>query len=666
MPITRSLPDHGPIDSHPARAGVLRWLRARHDAIAGRRGESGQLLVIMVIALVAIIAVAGLLVDGGMAWTTRRMAQNGADVSALAAAKKWSTTADKAQATTAAQSIAGSNGFTANYTDCDGRSRNDGVTVNIPPLSGAFSGIAGLIEVIVQRPMKTSFSAIVGQNCWMVSARAVAVASSNDVASCTFCSLNNSSSNHTLVLKNGAILRVDGDIYVNSTNGGYTPGTCSTSGYKVCGDGFDVFGDGGTISARTISVVGGWETHNQNIASADNITPGCEHPVPPSSPTSINVCIHMPSLTDPLNNPSKPGSAITPPPAGAAPVAGSNGCPATATVPAGTVASPSLLTITSGTRTICPGTYFGGLKVTGGTVTMSPGIYVLVGGGFTVTGGANIDGSGGVLIYSEGGGSASQSTTTANDLVPDPIPGHVNFKNVVLAASPGTTVNPNTPVTFTFTLTPNGSGAAVPGGTVDFYDGNVQICSAAPVTRVAVGKNPGKATCTASFAIYGTRAISAVFTGDATYNPVGDTLTETVKTPGGVTTGPITIDTTGKVDLAGPSSGPYSGLTLFQERNSNLTVTLSPGKSSQAKCAGNFMSKGVPPDNSAPPDACGNIGGLQGTVYAPNQDALVLIEASGMANLQVIAGKIEVDSGANARFGFDASKFANSSVHLVE
>jgi hypothetical protein len=44
----------------------------------------------------------------------------------------------------------------------------------------------------------------------------------------------------------------------------------------------------------------------------------------------------------------------------------------------------------------------------------------------------------------------------------------------------------------------------------------------------------------------------------------------------------------------------------------------------------------------------------------------VQIKASGMADLQVIAGMIEVDSAANARFGFDASKFANSSIHLVE
>jgi hypothetical protein len=69
---------------------------------------------------------------------------------------------------------------------------------------------------------------------------------------------------------------------------------------------------------------------------------------------------------------------------------------------------------------------------------------------------------------------------------------------------------------------------------------------------------------------------------------------------------------------------------------------------------------------SAWKDGCGPIGGLQGTVYAANSGALVLITASGLAPLQVIAGQIEIDSGAQARFAYNASVFANGHVHLVE
>jgi Flp pilus assembly protein TadG len=641
---------------------MARRLRTRR----GSERERGQVLIIFTIALVGVVAMAGLLIDGGMAWTNRRVAQNAADVAALAAAKAYSTSGSTATAATAAQSISATNCYPKNYTRCANKDKTDGVTVNMPPSSGAFKDQSGYVEVVVQRPMKTSFSGMRGQPCWMVSARAVAVASNRDVATCNFCSLNNSSQNHTLVLNNGATLRVDGDIYVNSTNGGYTPGTCVTSKWKVCGDGFDVFGEGGTISAHTISVVGGWETHDKNIAVADTTaTATCEHPNPPSQTQLSNVCIHMPAIADPLNDSSKPGTAVNPPSVGSAPTAGSNGCPAGATVPTGTAKATSLLTITSGNRTICPGTYYGGLNVTGGSVTMVAGTYVMVGGGFTVTGSADIDGRSGVLVYSEGGGSASQSTTTANDLVPDPIAGHTNFKNADLTTSK-TNVAPNTNVDLTFTLAPNGGSAPVPTGTADFYDGNVQICSAVPLTQLQVGKNKVTAVCTASWAIWGTRAISVVYPGDAYYNPVGDTLTQTVSTPNGTTTGPIQIDTTGKVDLHAPSSGPYAGMVLFQERSSALTMILSPGNSRAGNCPGNFMWKGVAPDTSAIPDACGDIGGIQGTIYAANDDAAVMITASGMANLQVIAGKIVVNSGANARFGFDASKFANSSIHLVE
>jgi Flp pilus assembly protein TadG len=622
--------------------------------------------VIFTIGLVAMIAVAGLLVDGGMAWTTRRMAQNGADVGALAAAKTWSTTKDSAVSTTSAQVIASTNGFANAYTDCQGVARTNGVDVHIPPTSGAFTGQTGYVEVIVQRPLKTGFSQIVGQGCWMVSARAVAIATTTEVAGCSFCSLNNSNHNHTLVLKNSATLRVDGDIYVNSTNGGTAKGTCTPlTKWKVCGDGFDIFGDGGTISAKTISVVGGWETHDQNIALADAQTAGCDSWDPPSQVQTSNVCIHMPTISDPLNDSSRPASVITPPVAGARPTAGLNGCPTTAAIPSGTVGAPSLMTVTSGSPTICPGTYWGGLKVTGGTVTMQPGVYIMVGGGFQVIDTASVDGSAGVMIYSEGGGSAAQSTTTANDLVPDPVPGHTNLNHADLTSS-DTTIDPGATVTFTMTLSPSGAGSPAPTGTVDFYDGNAVICSASPVSLVQAGKNPVKATCTTTFPIYGTRAISAVYSGDATYNPDGDTLTQTVKTPGGVTTGPITIETTGRVDLFGPRSGPYAGLTLFQERTSDLTLTLAPGNSSAGACPANFMTNGAGSDPNPVPDPCGAIGGLQGTVYAAHQDALVLIEASGMADLQVISGKIEVDSDANARFGYDASKFANSSIHLVE
>ena len=44
----------------------------------------------------------------------------------------------------------------------------------------------------------------------------------------------------------------------------------------------------------------------------------------------------------------------------------------------------------------------------------------------------------------------------------------------------------------------------------------------------------------------------------------------------------------------------------------------------------------------------------------------MLIEASGLAPLQVIAGKIQIDSAANTRFAYNSAVFANGQIHLVE
>jgi hypothetical protein len=48
--------------------------------------------------------------------------------------------------------------------------------------------------------------------------------------------------------------------------------------------------------------------------------------------------------------------------------------------------------------TLQPGVYAGGINLSGGSYTMAPGIYVLDGGGLTLSGSASLTGSG-VFIY---------------------------------------------------------------------------------------------------------------------------------------------------------------------------------------------------------------------------------------------------------------------------
>jgi len=627
------------------------------------------MVVVFALALVLMLSMAGLLVDSGMAEVARRDAQAAADTSAMAAAKAISL---GTSGTTAAQSLAAQNGFAASTTDCSGNAIT-GVAVNSPPLTGPNAGVSGYVEVIAQKPMRTAFSGIIGQSCWMVSARAVASINSSAVSPCALCSLNSTNQNHTLLLQDSATLRVDGTIYVDSSNGGTTD-PCALKDWNVCGDGFDTFGTGGYLSANHIDVVGGWETHDSNIATATTAdtnpanTPGgaaCEDPNPPSQTQAANVCIHMPVIADPLDDPTNPLGIVAEPTAGSRPVAGTNGCPSTATSGSGTQASPTLLTLASGTPTICPGTYYGGIKITGGTVTMQPGVYNIAGGGFQVLNAANLDGSAGVMVYNSSLADEGISTSPGIDLVPAAIPGHVN---PTLGPGGGLTTsqqnsNPGSAVTYTMTIgkSPPPSNPS-PTGTVTFYDGQTAVCSA--VALVASGPNVA-ATCSQTYPLWGSHAISAVYSGDTIYNAIGATLTQTVKAPGGGASGPFTLSTTGSVKLYGPTNGQYSGLTIFQDRLTNSTITMSPGTGSAATCPANFMTITLAAA-LASSNGCGAIGGLQGTIYAPDDTALVLFTASGLAVCQVIAGEIEVDSAANTRFAYNASVFASGHAHLVE
>lgn len=648
----------------------------------GRDGEHGQMIVLFALCLVAIIAVAGLLIDGGLAWSNRRQAQAAADTAALAAAKAIVGSTDPLAA---ARAVAGANGFQT-ATDCQGNPlANNGIVVNHPPTSGPHTvandplHASDYVEVITTRKMTTTFSGALGMSCWMVSARAVSSIGTSSVAKCSFCSLNNSNKNHTLVLKNGATLRVDGDIYVNSTNGGTAAADCDDSkelkNFFVCGDGFDVFGDGGLISAQTISVVGGWETHDQNPTVADGLaklggSPCPLHPDPPSQVAPwlpSNVCIHMPSIADPLNDSANPKNIVAVPPVVGRPVANQNGCPAGALIPSGTSGSPSTLTIASGTSTICPGTYYGGIRVTGGTVTMMAGVYYIAGGGFTVLNAGSVNGSAGVMIYNASG-AAADSTNPGVDLVPAGDKSHKNAKiqkGGGLTASPNKNVTIGQSVTLTFEIERNKATDPLPTGLMSFYDGQNTISGCSNLV-VVPGSNSDavKATCVTSWGTYGTKSLSAVYFGDAIYNGIGDTLTLTLSVPAGATIAPVDIETTGNVTLYGPSGGPYKGLTVFQERGSNLDLTLDPGPGSSTACPGGFMTIGVP--NGTAPAPCGALGGISGTIYAANGDATVFVTASGLADLQIIAGKIQIDSDANARFAYVPSKFANGVIRLIE
>lgn len=361
---------------------------------AEHRGERGQAIVLFALLLVVVVGGAGLLVDGGMAWANRRQAQAAADFAALAAAKAVvdggspCNGAGLALAQTAANQVASLNGFSS-------------VSVEYPASSSAHTG-CNYVRVSVSRTVQTTFSRVMGQNTWVAQASSVAsliTAQGGAPANCTFCSLNGTDDNHTLLIQLGSTLVVDGDVYVNSSNGLDTDDPTSPVKLKdwyVGGDGFDIFGDGGRLEAERIFVVGGWETHDDGIAVARTADcPASQRPDPLAyatlhPPIHSNVCIHQPALSDPLGSFAVPNRADY-------------------VIRSATKAKYSTQTA----YTLLPGIYDGGIEIGGNaTVVMTAGMYYMGGGGFSVKGNASVTGTG-VTIYS---GSTTGKKGAADDI----------------------------------------------------------------------------------------------------------------------------------------------------------------------------------------------------------------------------------------------------------
>src|SRR5436190_5146436 len=140
------------------------------------RRRDGTVAVVVAVSLIGVLSVVALSLDGGMMVDKRRSVQSAADAAALAAADDlyynwWKSLVPgldnlNGSAHAAAQNAAKKNGFENGVNGCV-------VTVNIPPLSGPFTGQTGHTEVIISFPQKRYFSRIFGSDDVTIGARAV-------------------------------------------------------------------------------------------------------------------------------------------------------------------------------------------------------------------------------------------------------------------------------------------------------------------------------------------------------------------------------------------------------------------------------------------------------------------------------------------------------------
>jgi len=304
----------------------------------------GAIVVLIAVCLTFVLAFVAIAVDGGGLLEQRRNAQATADAAALAAAedlfRKYPSQKGvdvSGTASAAALAIAAVNGF-----NNDGTSNT--VTVRLNPQTFAGGPSAGQIvpkgyvEVTVQRNQQRYFSAVIGTGTIPVPARAVARGKWEPA----YVGI------HVLDLHKSAALTATGESSVTVT------------GAKVIvnSDAADAAtSTGGTLTADDFKITGGTSVSG----GKGGFFGGIEYGTPPEP--------------DPLRHIPEPNI---------------NGY---------SVQSNGPVHISNGQRTLSPGTYRGGISVSGkGSLTLSPGVYYMDGGGFSFSGQGDLLAQG-VMIY---------------------------------------------------------------------------------------------------------------------------------------------------------------------------------------------------------------------------------------------------------------------------
>jgi hypothetical protein len=206
------------------------------------------------------------------------------------------------------------------------------VTVNSPPLSGSKTGDANFVEVIVTHAQPTWFMQMLSFNSITVKARAVA-GIGNTSNGCVYALNRDSSNSNNGFFANG------------TTNSSFSCGVYSNSNFRAVG--------GACVVTPTVNYT---NTYNNQSGGTD-CGPG-------------NVGQGVP-IDDPLVNKFS--------------------------IPSYSSCTATNFKVNNGTTvTIPPGTYCGGIAITGSVqnIVFSPGQFILVGGGLSVNGGANVSGNG--------------------------------------------------------------------------------------------------------------------------------------------------------------------------------------------------------------------------------------------------------------------------------
>jgi hypothetical protein len=323
-----------------------------------QKSRRGAVMVQVAVCLTVLMGVTAISLDGGIVQAERRHGQGAADAAALAAACDMFDNFYIDSGTDSAGTARASALATAAQNGYTNDGTDSTVTVNIPPATGPYARRRGYVEVVVQYNQPRAFSKLFGGERLPVKARAVAFGSS--------------------VAVDVGILVLDPDDKgaLNAQGGGSTlvqgvPVVVNSNHAQAA-----IAGGGAVVSSPDFYITGGYDTSGGGNFIGD---------------------MHLGVYPTP-----DPLAGIPPPD------------PSTMTVQ-----STKKIQYTSGSLTLQPGVYKGGISVSGtGSLTLMPGVYYMDGGGFQFSGQGSLFGEG-VMIYNDpgNGNSAGISVTGQGSLI---------------------------------------------------------------------------------------------------------------------------------------------------------------------------------------------------------------------------------------------------------
>ncbi|HYF07155.1 MAG TPA: pilus assembly protein TadG-related protein [Acetobacteraceae bacterium] len=286
---------------------------------------------------IAFLGMAALGTDAGLWYLSLRNARSAADAAAMAGAAAAAVHSSTAVGSTAAFSVAGSNGF-ANGTG------GATVTVNIPPSSGAYTANAGAVEVIIQQVQTRFLSRVLVGTDPTVTVRAVA-APLNWGDAC-------------ILALGGSGLQIGGNATVASTG-------CILASNRPGSDSIRIFGSA-AITAESLSALGECD----GCGSATLTQPFVQYATSPATNPFVNLNDNFPLASVPPAasqiNPGSQNRSVTWSPS----------------IPLGGLAAGSTLTAyrtdvqlnNNETLDLLPGVYIfynASIRIQGGTLTCS-------------------------------------------------------------------------------------------------------------------------------------------------------------------------------------------------------------------------------------------------------------------------------------------------------